>query len=175
MANYRQHMAYQYETSPKKLRPEYEVQKKYYQKKRSYQNKKNTNKRNTKKVKKQLKPRVKLMFSIGICFMILFAISYRNSLINESFNKKENLKKELSTLQKENEQLKVNIENTLNLNNIEQAAKETLGMQKLQNEQKIYVNLPKKDYVEPATEEIVIEDQTSWIQKIINQIFKVTE
>ena len=31
-------------------------------------------------------------------------------------------------------------------------------MQKLSNNQKIYVNLPKQDYVAPAAEQVIIED-----------------
>lgn len=105
---------------------------------------------------------------IGMIFSVLLAISYRNSLINESFNKNAELKNALATTQKENEQLQVNIENNLNLNNIEKLAKEKLGMQKLDNSQKVYVSLPKKDYVEPAVEEVVIDQETSLFQKIIN-------
>ena len=42
-------------------------------------------------------------------------------------------------------------------------------MQKLDNTQKIYVSLPKKDYVEPSTEKVVIDNvELSWFQKIIN-------
>ena len=83
----------------------------------------------------------------------------------------QDLKKELSSLEKENEQLKVNIENSLNLNTIEKLAKERLGMQKLTNKQTIYVNLPKKDYVESASEEVVIEEQKNWFEKIVDRIF----
>ena len=83
----------------------------------------------------------------------------------------QNLKKELSSLEKENEQLKVNIENSVNLNNIEQAAKEKLGMQKLTNKQAVYVSLPKKDYIETSTEEVKIEEDQNWFEKILN-IFK---
>ena len=104
-------------------------------------------------------------------FIVLLTISYRNSQINENFNQVQNLKKELSTLEKENEQLKVNIENSVNLNNIEQAAKEKLGMQKLTNKQAVYVSLPKKDYIETATEEVKIEENQNWFEKILN-IFK---
>ena len=67
--------------------------------------------------------------------------------------------------------LKVNIENSINLNNIEQAAKEKLGMQKLTNKQTIYVNLPKKDYIESASEEVIIQEDESVFKKIIN-LFK---
>ena len=77
----------------------------------------------------------------------------------------------LSSLEKENQQLKVNIENGLNLNNIEKLAKEKLGMQKLTNKQTLYVSLPKKDYVEAATEEVLIENEKSWFEQFVNKIF----
>jgi len=57
---------------------------------------------------------------------------------------KENIKSQVSAMQKENEQLKVSIENSLNLNSIEKAAEEKLGMRKLDNNQKVYVDLQKK-------------------------------
>ena len=59
----------------------------------------------------------------------------------------------------------------MNLNTIEKLAKEKLGMQKLTNKQTVYVSLPKKDYVESATEEVVIEEEENWFTKIINKIF----
>lgn len=165
---YQRYQGYQYETSPRKLQPEYEPIKNPYQKKKSSTKKVNETKQKN-NVKRKIKPKVKLAVCISISFLILFAISYRNSLITESFNKKESLKKSLSTLEKENEHLKIDIEKSLNLNNVEQSAKEMLGMQKLDNSQKVYINLPKKDYVEVATKEVSVEE-TSWIQKIINNI-----
>ena len=42
----------------------------------------------------------------------------------------------MEALSKTNQQLAVSIENSLNLNNIEQVAKEKIGMQKLNNNQK---------------------------------------
>ena len=98
-------------------------------------------------------------------------ISYRNSQINEKFSKVQTLKRELSAVQKENEQLKVSIENSLNLNNVEKVAKEKLGMQKLTNKQTIYITLPKKDYVESASEEVIIEKDKNWFEQIIDKIF----
>ena len=114
-----------------------------------------------------MRPKAKVVVYIALEFIVLFAISYQNSLITESFNEKEALKKNLATIEKENEQLKVNIENSLNLTNIEQLAKERLGMQKLDNSQKVYINLDKKDYVQSATEEVVIEQEKTWWEKII--------
>ncbi len=165
MANYR-FGGYQYETSPRKLEPEYEPQKNPYVKKKSTTLKQKNNKQV--KTKLHLKSHIKTVMFIGMIFSVLLAISYRNSLINESFNKNAELKNALATTQKENEQLQVNIENNLNLSNIEKLAKEKLGMQKLDNSQKVYVSLPKKDYVEPAVEEVVIDQETSLFQKIIN-------
>ena len=166
MANYR-YSRYQYETSPRKLEPEYETIKEEYSRKKSSTVKKSANKS---KAKKQLKAQIKILTYIFLIFAGLLVISYRNSLINESFNENEKLKTDLAAIEKENEQLKVNLENSLNLNNIEKLAKTKLGMQKLDSSQKVYVNLDKKDYVDPASEEVIIENDTSWIQKIINAI-----
>lgn len=165
MPNYR-FSGYQYETSPRKLEPEYEPPKDPYAKKKSSTLKK---KKENKVQKRQLKSHVKAVMYIGIVFAVLFIIGYRNSFINESFSKNEKLKSTLAVIQKENEQLQVSIENSLNLSNIEKMAKEKLGMQKLDNSQKVYISLPKKDYVEPAVEEVKIEDaEVNWLQKIIN-------
>ena len=98
-------------------------------------------------------------------------ISYRNSQINEKFNDVQNLKKELSSLQKENEQLRVSIENGVNVNTIEKLAKEKLGMEKLTSKQTIYINLPKQEYTESESEKVVIEDDKNWFEKLIDSIF----
>ena len=166
MANIR-YNRYQYETSPRKLEPEYEpIINPDYKKKTSTLKKKNEKL----KTKRHLKSNVKVVGSVILIFASLFVISYRNSLINESFNQNENLKSNLAALEKENEQLRVNLENSLNLNNIEKLAEEKLGMQKLDSTQKIYVSLDKKDYVEPASEEVVIEKEQSWLEKLLNTL-----
>lgn len=157
---------YQYETSPRKLEPEYRQVKK--------QNTKKTTAPKTKPVSKaniiRKRDRAKLVIALTAVFASIFAISYRNSQIDESFTKNEELKQAYLAIQKENEQINVDIENSLNLSNVEQEAKELLGMQRLSNTQTVYVNLPKKDYIQPATESIVIEKNENIIQKIINKI-----
>ena len=158
---------YQYETSPRKLEPDYNPQKK---KKRATKAKtKNT--KNAKILKKEKSKKVKQTLTVLALFVVLVAISYRNSEINESFSKVQSLKTNLAAIQKENEQLEVSIENSLNLNNIEQVAKEKLGMQKLTNRQTVYVNLPKKDFVKPATENVVVKDEGNWFTNLINKFF----
>ena len=43
-------------------------------------------------------------------------------------------------------------------------------MQKLENSQSVYINLPKQDYIEPAVEEINKEEEVSIWEKIIHFI-----
>lgn len=172
---YRQ-TGYQYETSPRKLKPEYEPQKNPYSKKKTStlkQKKQEKQETRKKKEKKNIKPHVKTVFYILAGFAILFAISYRNSLITESFNKKEDLKNQLSSLQKENAQLEINIQSSLNLANIEKSASDMLGMKKIDESQKVYVNLPKKDYVEPASEQVVVTEEKSWFEEIMDKILTI--
>ena len=158
---------YQYETSPRKLEPDYHPRKK---KKQTTKTKTKTTK-NKEMQKKEKSKKIKQTLAVLALFVVLVAISYRNSEINESFSKVQSLKTNLAAIQKENEQLEVSIENSLNLNNIEQIAKEKLGMQKLTNKQTMYVELPKKDYVKPATENVVIKEEGNWFTDFINKIF----
>ena len=163
--------AYQYTTSPRKLNPDYEKPKVKKENKKRLKVVENLPRQEIKLSKKQKEKRRKLMFYVIAIFIVLLAISYRNSQINESFNKVQTLKKELSSIEKENEQLKVNIENSLNLSNIEKQAKEKLGMQKLSSNQTIYINLPKKDYVETAPEKVIVQEEKNWFEKFIDKIF----
>lgn len=119
-----------------------------------------------------IKVKLKMVMFLITGFSILFAISYQNSLISESFNRKEQYKKEMEALNKTNQQIEVGIENSLNLNNIEQAAKDKLGMKKLDNNQKIYVSLPKQDYVAPAAEQIIIEEEMGFFEKLVKGFTK---
>lgn len=158
-------LKYEYETSPRKLEPNERKK----EKKAKLRIVEELPRGEIKISKEQRKKQKKLILFVAIIFVVLLTISYRNSQINEKFNNNQNLKKELSSLEKENEQLKVNIANGLNLNNIEKMAKEKLGMQKLTNKQIVYVNLPKKDYVEAASEEVVLEEK-SWFEQILEKI-----
>lgn len=161
---------YEYETSPRKLQPDLPRKKKPQRKK--IQVVEDLPKQDVKISKEQKKKQTKLTLAVVGVFIILLTISYRNSQINEKFNQVQTLKRELSTIQKENEQLKVSIENSVNLNTIEKLAKEKLGMQKLTNKQTVYVTLPKKDYVVSASEETIIEEEKNWFEKLWDKLFR---
>lgn len=177
---------YQYDTNPRKIKPDYSRPKRN---KTQMQKSKTTKSRNAKsnakktkqvkqtkqsKQKEQKKLQNKAKFSVFIkcilLFAILFFVIFRNSQISESFAEIQSLKATISEIKKENNQLEINIQNSINLSNIEQQAKELLGMQKLNNKQIEYISLPKKDYTEPKAEEVIIDDEKSLLDIIIEKI-----
>lgn len=159
---------YQYETSPRKLEPEYTPVKNPYKKKKTTAKK--AQKTNKNKVNELKKKKEKTIKYIAIGFLIIFGISLRNSQIDETFTKGQKLKEQLAQLEKQNAQLEIAIENGMNLNNLEQEAKTQLGMQKLNSKQTIYMTFPKSDYIEPASEQVIIEEKDSPLNVIINTI-----
>ena len=158
---------YQYETSPRKLQPEYTPVKKKYPKKTTAKKQ---------EIKTQVKKQeasnlsAKIILYIGIIFVILFAVSYRNALIAQEYSEIKSLKSELAEIEKENKQLEVNIESKTNLGAIEEKAKTELGLKKLNDSQIVYVSLDKQDYVESSEEEVKLEEDLNWLKSIINKI-----
>jgi cell division protein FtsL len=167
---------YQYGTSPRKIESEYEERpKKKNQTKKVQKKSAVSKKKNDKKAEKKSAIKFRIFASINIIvfFIIAFTIIYRNSLISQSFSQIQTLKTQVSEIQKENDQLEISIQNSLNLSTIEQTAKDLLGMQKLTSKQTVYLSLPKKDYVEPSTEEVILEENTSIVSKIMNLLGKI--
>ena len=161
MAGYNNRSRYQYETSPRKLEPEYRPIKKKYPKK-STAKKKNVKKvqqHEKNKAKLHLQAQTKAIIYVGLLFAILFAISYRNTVISEKYSQIKEMKENLATIEKENEQIEVNIESKTNL-----------GIKKLDEDQTIYVNLDKQDYIESASDDVIMEDNQNIFQKIIKKI-----
>ena len=165
---------YGVETSPRKLEPEYVPVRKTVNRstKTNQLNKVNNQSKQVNKAKNVKNTTIKIV-DIVICFAILLIISYRYALINVSFEEKEKLKKSYAAVQKQNEQLKVSIEQKMNVSTIEQEAKEKLGMQKLDNNQKVYVNLEKTDYIESSSQKKVVNQNQTWWSKLIKDIFKI--
>lgn len=182
---------YQYDTNPRKLDINYSKPKKKKmsnQKKKSTtsqskatpktvkkaNNKVNENKKSKKEIQKEKLINFRIKFAIGCKTVLIFAafffILFREAQISELFSNIQKLKTSVTTIQKENDQLEINIQNSINANNIEQAAKELLGMQKLTSKQTVYISLPKEDYVEHSTEEVIITEEKSWFDSLIDNI-----
>lgn len=161
---------YQYGTSPRKMNPDYQRRERRETKQKPLKVVKDVPKQQVKISNEQRKKQVKTTFLVIGLFLLLLTISCRNSQIDRNFNQIQEQKKQLSTLQKENEQLKVGIENSLNPSVIEKIAREELGMQKLNAKQTVYITLPKKDYVESASEKIIIEEEKNWWENLVDKI-----
>ena len=159
---------YQYVTSPRKLEPDYT--RKTKQKRRPLKVVEDLPRQQIKVSKEQRKRQMRTTVTVIGLFLLLLTISCRNSQIDRQFDQIQDQKKQLAALQKENEQLKVSIENSVNISNIEKVAKEELGMQKLSSKQTVYITLPKKDYVETAAEKVVINDNQFWWRKLADKI-----
>lgn len=166
MARYNQ-SRYQYETSPRKLQPEYTPTKKKYPKKSTA---KQTTTKQKAKIQEVKNINSKIILYIGAIFVILFAVSYRNALIAQEYSAIKDLKAQLSEVEKENKQLEVNIESQTNLGAIEEKAQKELGLKKLDDSQTVYVSLDKQDYIESSSEEVKITKYTNWFDNIINKI-----
>lgn len=158
---------YQYETSPRKLQPEYRTEKKRYPKK-STAKKQNANKQNQKQEAKSFDK--KIIFYIIAVFAVLFAVSYRNAFIAQTYSQVKDLKSELAQVEKENKQLEINIESQTNFGAIEEKAKNELGLDKLKDSQIVYVSLDKQDYVESSEQEVKLEEDSNWFESIIRKI-----
>ena len=163
---------YQYDTNPRKLKPEYEPERKRYPKKSTARK---TNKKEDIKQAKKIdnKTQKKIILYIAVCFASLLIISFRYSKIDDTYAELKNLKSDLAVLEKETAQLEANIESRVNLTKIEEEATNLLGMKKLTSDQIIYVTLPKEDHVETSSEEVKNTDLSqNWIVEIINKIIQ---
>ena len=124
------------------------------------------------KVKAQEAKVARINFTIIMVIALgsILLLMYRNVKIRESFAGVQSLSKEVTSLEKENSQIAVSIQNSLNLNNIESTAASTLGMQKLSSKQTVYINLDAKDYTEVSQKSIIKESKPSLIQRVTNWI-----
>ena len=166
---------YQYETSPRKIEPEYNHKRKKTKQKSEKQQLKELEQKKQRKnaLKMEKRKHHKNIAIIVGLFLLLLTISYRNSLITEKFNEIQDKKQQLSAIEKTNGQTEVSIESSLNLKNIEKSAEKKLGMQKLENDQKVYVTLQKKDYTESAIQDVEEETtSSSWLKDLLSKIFK---
>ena len=161
---------YQYGTSPRKTDPYFDRNTKNSTGKSKIKLVQDLPRQQVKVSSEQRKRQLKTTVIDAGLFLLLLTISCRNSQIDKKFNYIQDQKRQLAEIQKENEQLSVNIANSINLINLEKVAKEELGMQKLSGKQTVYVSLPKKDYVESASEKIEMEQEENVWKKIINKI-----
>ena len=161
--------SYQYETSPRKYEPDYDIpRKRTQQTRRKNSTKKTTAKKQTIKTNYQIKKEKKkiemlnhvkqILIVIGI-FIMLLIVSFREISIMEMFNNKKKMENELALIQKENGQVEKDIkaqESKLDWNMIKQKAT------------KIAIELDKSDNVEKEVT-LIKADNTSFLEKLIEK------
>lgn len=125
------------------------------------------------KVKVSSKSKIKLVISIIAIFSMFMVITYRYNIINEKNLEVQGLKKELKRVSAEVSLAQIELEQQLNLDSIENYAKQKLGMQKPEKNQIIYVDTRQNEYVNQSEETTSFWDKIKqMIDDIRKNIFK---
>ena len=155
---------YQYETSPRKIQPEYQkntVKKKKTTNKKKINNKKNP--KNSKKLQKQQKKKFQISFEVKffinsmIVFSLVFAMIALQAFVNQKYKEKQNLKNQYDELVSS-----MNLKSAGNEDIHDIAA--SYGME---TKSVTLISLEKSDYIESSNNEIKVEDE-GICNKIIN-------
>ena len=101
---------YEYETSPKKLKPREKAKKSGIDFEKQYRRNEEQRRNSIKLEKKKHNENVALILAI---FLMLLTVSYRSSIINEKFNEIQDRKDNLAAIMKTNNQLEVSFYNLL--------------------------------------------------------------
>ena len=106
---------YQYGTSPRKIERDYTRKTKQRPKRKDLKVVEDLPRQQIKISSEQRKRQLKMTVTVVGLFLLLLTISCRNSQIDRQFDKIQDQKKQLAALQKENEQLNVSIQNSINI------------------------------------------------------------
>ena len=154
---------YQYETSPRKLEPEYK--KKTVNKKKKVKNKKKLNKKSMKKQQnKNFKISFEAKFFINsmIVFGLVFAVIALQAFVNQKYKERQTLKNQYDELV-----ASMNLRSAGN-EDIHDIAT-SYGME---TKSVTLISLDKSDYIESSSNEIKIEDDGMW-NKILRWFKKI--
>ena len=160
MANY----GYQYETSPRKLEPEYRREKSVHKKSVK---KKNNNPKRKKVSKKKKKFKLSFEFKFFINSMIIFAVVFAiiacQALVEQRYKEKESLKKEYSELLA-----------SKNLTGDSEEDIRILAAQYgMQTKSATLIDLGTSDYIESSGNRIKVEEKSTFnkIMDFVKNIF----
>lgn len=155
---------YQYETSPRKLEPEYGTKKKKTTQKSKVNKKSQTKKSAKNKAKKKFKMSFEMKFFVNsmLFFSIIFAIIACQALVEQRYKEKETLKQEynklLSTTTMPGE-----------INNDVRVVASDYGMQ---TKSATLINLETSDYIESSVSEVEQKNE-GFFDKLVNWIKEI--
>lgn len=145
---------YQYETSPRKLEPEYKrpptKKKKSVQKKPSSGKKQQSKKNKAKKSKKKFKLSFEMKFFMNsmLFFALIFAIIACQALVEQKYKEKETLKQEYNALL-----AKSNVSSGL-----EEDVRISASSYGMETKSATLIDLGTSDYIESSADEVKIEE-----------------
>lgn len=148
---------YQYETSPRKLEPEYRKVKK--QTKKPVQRKNPAQKIKAKsktKKKRKISFEVKFFFNSMLFFAIIFAMIACQALVKQRYKEREDLKKEYNEL----------LANRMISNDANDDIRKLASDYGMQTKSATLIDLGATDYIETSVDEVEIQE-TFW-DKIVN-------
>lgn len=155
--------AYQYETSPRKLEPEYKKtkpnKKKSVQKRSTQVSKKSSNKKKKTKQKIKLSFEARFFMNSIMIFITIFAIIACQALVNQRYKEKESLKQEYN-------ELLTSFNGGIDSEDDVRFLASEYGMQ---TKSATLINLGISDYIESSKDEIDVEDENI-LNKIINLV-----
>ena len=157
--------SYQYETSPRKLEPEYKRpkanKKKQVPKKSTQGNQKQAKKKGKSKAKKKFKLSFEAKFFMNsmLFFSMIFAIIACQALVKQRYKEKEELKREYS-------ELLASSNMGMDLNDDVRMLATEYGMQ---TKSATLIDLGTSDYIESSENEVDIESN-GFLSKILNWI-----
>ena len=112
--------------------------------------------------------KLKLILSVGVIFVGCITTMVVYAQISQQRVNLSNLKNELLLLQEENNSIKADIADTINLDYVAKEAKERLGMSEPQPYQIIYIDVPKQSYTLQYDNEEEDKQQDFSITNILN-------
>lgn len=160
---------YQYETSPRKLEPEYKrnnvkkkkpIQKKTAQKKPVQGNKKKVQNKSKKKFKMSFE--VKIFVNSMFLFVVVFAIIACQALVNQRYKEKESLKQQYNEL----------LANRTVGSDLTDEVRVLASEYGMQTKSATLIDLETADYIESSKDEIELESESSF-DKFVNWVKKI--
>jgi len=117
---------------------------------------------------KKLNIKVKFLSYMAITFIVGLILVFRYTSMYSVEKNLSNIKNETINLNQENDDMKVQLVNVSNLDNVQKIATEQLHMVKVNQDQVIYADLTKENFTKVASAN---DPQLSMLRKIYNMLF----
>ena len=119
---------------------------------------------------KRVKNKAKVIMNIGVAFIIGLTIIYRYVALYNIRQELTTVKGQVMAVDKENEDLKVVLAKSRNIEDIEKVATEKLNMVRADRNQAVYADLTKENFKNTSNKNNE-ETEVGFLQKIINKLF----